>query len=807
MKNKYNYTKIEKIIQKFWNIKKSFITNKNTHKKKFYCLVMLPYPSGILHIGHIRNYTIGDVIARYQRLNNKNVLHPIGWDAFGLPAENAAILHKTTPKKWTYTNIKYMKDQLKMLGISYDWSKEINTCDPKYYKWDQWLFLKLFKNKLIYQKKEIVNWCPNDKTVLANEQVINNKCWRCNTSIIYKYVLQWFIKIKKYAYILHKNLKLLKKWPINVINMQKNWIGKDKGYKIKFQINNTPQTINIFTDKLYNFNNIVCISISLNHKFIKTIYSTYTKQINKIQKNILCQNNNIYIGYKIPYKLIHPIHKYLIPIWITNFTECLFNTNIIYIVNDTKNIKLYNFLKHNHLLKLSYNNKQYDNDQIKKILLLQKKIQYKTNYKLKEWSISRQRYWGTPIPIAYNNKKIFPIHEKYLPILLKKYHKNIINTKNYITIHNKKMILDNNTMDTFIESSWYYTRYISPHNNKNIFNIKKVNYWLPIDVYIGGIEHATLHLIYMRFMHQIMYKLKLVNIQEPIKQLVCQGLILNYTFYYIKNNKKIWINYKYVKNKKYFYKNNKKIPLINNGIQKMSKSKNNGINPNNIIKKYGADTLRIFILFAAPIKQNFIWNQNGITGCYNFLQNIWNISYTFLIINKKKLIKNNNINKYIIYYHLYDTIIQVTKDIKTYNTFNTAISTIMIFFKKINHITIQSLYDYAIIKKCINCILILLLPFAPHICTYLWIKINKNYKINKITWPKINSIYLIKKTNKLIIQINGKKKHIIITIINITKYKLIKIINKNQLIDKYLQQKKIQKIIFIPNKIINFVIN
>ncbi len=807
MKNKYYFYQIEKTIQKFWKIKNSFITSKNLNKKKFYCLVMLPYPSGSLHIGHIRNYTIGDIIARYQRLNNKNVLHPIGWDAFGLPAENAAILHNITPQKWTKKNIKSMKYQLLNLGISYDWSKEINTCDSKYYKWDQWLFLQLFNNKLIYKKKDIVNWCPNDKTVLANEQVIHNKCWRCNTSIIYKYISQWFIKIKKYAYILYKNLKLLKKWPTNVINMQKNWIGKSKGYKIIFHIHETKKNINIFTNKLSNFNNIVCISISLTHKFIQQIYN---QQIYKIQKNILCQNNNIYTGYKIPFNVIHPIHRYLIPIWITNFTECLFNTNVIYITNNTTNVKFYNFLKNNKLL-TSINNhkkyKKYNSNEIKKKLLLRKKIQCHINYKLKEWSISRQRYWGTPIPIAYDNKHIIPIPYKCLPIILKKYKEYIKNTNYYISINKKKMILDHNTMDTFMESSWYYTRYITPNNNKNIFNIKKVNYWLPIDIYIGGIEHATLHLIYMRFMHQIMYKLKLVNTKEPIKRLVCQGLILNYTYYYINNNKKIWINYKYVKNKKYFYKNKKKIQLINNGIQKMSKSKNNGVNPNYIINQYGADTLRIFIIFIAPIKQNFIWNENGIIGCYNLLKRIWNIGYIFLTINKKKFIKYNNVNKHFIYYHLYNTIYNITNDIKTYNTFNTAISTLMIFIKNIYKITIKSLHDYAIIKKCINCILILLLPFAPHISTYLWIKINKNYKINKIKWPKINHIYLKKQNNKLIIQINGKKKHIIITKNKITKYKLITLINKKKILDKYLYQKKIIKIIFIPQKLINFIIN
>ncbi len=822
---KYNHKKIEKKIQKFWYKNKIFKTKINKNKKKYYCLCMIPYPSGKLHIGHIRNYTIGDIISRYKRLKNKNVLHPIGWDSFGLPAENAAIDNKLSPYKWTIKNIKYMKKQLKSLGMSYDWDKEITTCKSNFYKWEQWLFIKLLKKKMIYKKKDIINWCPNDKTVLANEQVIKNKCWRCNTNIINKNISQWFIKITKYSNELLKDIKYLKYWPKKVKNMQINWIGKYKGFKIKFIIKPINKKIKIFTNKLelIIFTTHICISIK--HKIIKN----KEKIINKFNKNNIYKKK--YNLLKTKLFVINPITLKKIPIIITNFTEELYNTKVILLT--PYNIKKqYKFaIKNNLNIKNKSELKNYNNLNKLNIKKLKKKIFYilnknikkKTIFKLKDWIISRQRYWGVPIPIVYIKKKYLPIKTKKLPIKLPI---NInINNKNLnplklnkkwinIKLNNKKVKRETDTIDTFLESSWYYIRNTSPLNKNSIFDTKKANYWLPIDLYIGGIEHATMHLIYLRFINKFFKKLKLIKYKEPVKKLICQGMVLSKTFYFIKKKKKKWINYNNVikikKNNKikYLYKK-KNIELIYNGFKKMSKSKNNGINPNKIIKKYGSDTLRLFIIFMSPIEKNLIWNDKNIIGCYRFLNKIWKIVLNFknykIIKNKKQ--KINKIQYKKLKYNLNITIYKVTKNIKSFKL-NIAISQIMKFIKKLNNFLIlNNKKNLNLYKKCINIIIILIYPFTPHISFYLWKKIKNKKIIDYTTWPKY-SIKNINKYNKIkiIIQINGKKKFIIKTKKNYKKKKIIKKIYKNNLINKFLINKKIKNIIYIKNKLINFVI-
>ncbi len=814
--SKYNPKKIEKKIQKFWLKNNFFKTKVNTKKKKYFCLSMIPYPSGNLHMGHVRNYILGDIIARYQKLKDKNILHPIGWDAFGLPAENAAIENNLNPYTWTVKNIKIMKKQLKKLGISYDWDREIKTCDPKYYKWEQWLFIKLYKKKLIYKKRKIVNWCNKDKTVLANEQVINNKCWRCNALIKKKKLSQWFIKITKYADKLLEDLKYLKKWPPKVKKIQKNWIGKTKGFKIKLNIENIKKKLYIYTSKINILTSVRCISISKYHKLIrknknkKKIY----KKINLLEKKKI---NNIW-GLYSKINAIHPITKTLIPIWITNFTEELYNNDVILISSKYNEkhkifIKKYNINK----IKLIIKNKLYKKRKfIKKIKKeIKKKIilniwKKKKNFKLKDWSISRQRYWGVPIPIVKINKKIQTVKIKELPIKLPLYKK--INKKNLnplkkdkfwsiIKKKNKKITRETDTFDTFMESSWYYARCTSPKYNKKIFNIKKANYWLPINLYIGGIEHATMHLIYFRFIHKIMKDLKLVICNEPATKIICQGIVLTKTFFYIKNNKKIWINpdkIKKIKNK-FYCKKNKKIRIYYAGINKMSKSKNNGINPNKIINKYGADTLRIFIIFSAPIEQNLIWKEKGIKGCFRFLNKLWNLVVNFKNKNKNKYIFKKKTKTLIL---VEKKIIYITKNMNLSTNLNSIIAKIMEFTNLLIKLNNKKI-NFSFIKENIKKLLILLYPFAPHISYYLLTKIYHNKNINNdLKWPKINKDILNKeKYINIVVQINGKKKTIIKIKKNINKKILVKKIKKLTILNKL----KIKKNIYIKNKIINFV--
>ncbi len=817
--NKYNHKKIEKKIQKNWIKNKTFKSKINKKNKKYYCLCMLPYPSGKLHIGHVRNYTIGDIISRYQRLKKKNVLHPIGWDAFGLPAENAAIENKLTPYNWTINNIKYMKKQLLMLGISYDWDREINTCKSSYYKWEQWLFIKLFKKKLIYKKKKIVNWCPKDKTVLANEQVILNKCWRCNTIIKYKNISQWFIKITKYANELLKDLDKLKNWPKKVINIQKKWIGKCKGIRIILFIKKIKKKIKIFTKNIKHIENAICISISFNHKIIKIIKKNNTKLYKKIKnkinkkKKILGINTNLYVK--------NPLNNKNISIWITNFTEEIYNTKSIFII-DKYNKKHNKFLKKYNFNII--NKKTTKNKKIIKKLFKKKIIKKKINFKLKDWVISRQKYWGVPIPIEYENNLYKTVNKNNIPVKLPKLKNNSFSTnflkknKLWNTYKKKNKIIkrETDTLDTFMESSWYHLRYTSPKYKLGIFDIKKANYWLPIDTYIGGIEHATMHLIYFRFIHKFFKKIKFIKYNEPVKKLICQGIVLVDTYYYLdKNNKIKWVNFNNVKKKKvnnktiYLYKK-KNIILKYIGKHKMSKSKNNGVNPTKIINKYGADTLRIFLISSSPIEKNLVWKEKSIIGYNRFLNRLWKLILKFKNINIKQYnnITNNNIKKQNkIKFLLNKTIYDINKDINIKNNFNTIVPKIMKFTKILENYKILNKYDYLIKKKCINKNLILIYPFAPHISYCLWKKMDNKNTIDNTLWPKINKKYLnIKIKIQIPIQINGKIKKKIFIFNNFNKKKIINYIYKNKIINKFIpNKKKINKIIYIKNKIINFV--
>lgn len=856
MKTEYFPHKIEPQVQKFWKEHNTFKVTENTKQKKFYCLAMIPYPSGKLHIGHVRNYTISDVIARYQRMLGKNVLHPVGWDAFGLPAENAAIQNQTQPDKWTYENIKYMKKQLKKLGFSYDWNREITTCKPEYYKWEQWLFIKLYNKKLIYKKKSWVNWCEHDKTVLANEQVINKLCWRCNNKTTKKKISQWFIKITQYAEELLKDLNNLPDWPIQVKNMQTNWIGKKTGIKIKLALLNQKKTLFAFTSRPDTLMGVTFIIISPFHKFSKQI-SRKNPKIKQFIKQFFDINiyNDIYnenIGINTNEFAIHPITKKKIPIWIANYISINYEIKAM-LCTPAHNQNDLNFaIKYNLEIKtvildsnktipeikdtamtykgILFNSKIYDNfnnvegsskiiQDLKK-MKISKKITY---YKLKDWGVSRQRSWGTPIPMAtLQNKKIIPIPEKYLPILLsknltvqKKSKKNINNKTIYI--NKQKAICESDTLDTFLASSWYYARFTCTNFNTGIIDKNLANYWLPIDQYIGGIEHAVMHLIYFRFIHKVLRDLGLIKTNEPVKKLLCQGMVLSDAFYYLNEKKqKKWISAQSIKIeydtnfniKSSFYFDNKKI--FHEGMIKMSKSKNNGIEPENIIKKYGADTIRLFIMFAAPVEADLEWKESGVKGIHKFLKKLWKISYNHIQnYNCKIKLKINelNITQLKIRSDLYKTINIVSKNINKTQSFHIAISKIMEFVNKLTSIPLNIEQNQAIMQESLLAIIKMLYPFVPHFSFIIWKYLsNKNKNIDFISWPKTNKqAILLNSHYTIIIQINGKIKHKISVKKNISKEKILNIVFKEKKIKKYVEIESIKNVIYIPNKIINLV--
>ncbi|QJC38631.1 leucine--tRNA ligase [Enterobacteriaceae endosymbiont of Donacia fulgens] len=848
MKKEYSPKDIEFYVQKEWEFKKTFKVTEDYNKKKFYCLSMLPYPSGKLHMGHVRNYTIGDVIARYQRMLGKNVLHPIGWDAFGLPAEIAAHNHNIAPNIWTKNNIKYMKKQLKLLGFSFDWDREITTCDPNYYRWEQWFFLKLYNLGLAYKKKDIVNWCPIDKTILANEQVINKCCWRCNSLVKKKLVKQWFLKITNYADELLNNLKKLNNWPQKVKNMQKNWIGKIEGIEIIFQIYNTNYKFNVFIEKKYFFilKNITFIKILYNHpickkfiknkkikNFIKKYSSLSSLGINKFSSNKidyinseLFAQNNIFLKKKIQIIIVNYLSNYnKINATIGILSQC--DTKDFIFIQNYKKL----FISQNKISNLNKNIKNNNSLLIKK-LILKKKAFYTKYYHLKDWSISRQRIWGTPIPIIIQkNNKYIPLQKNELPFIFPKkifsknikenYSKKIKNNLDWFKYNHNGITgqLETDTFDTFIESSWYYARYTSINENNNMINKKHANYWLPVDQYIGGIEHATMHLIYFRFFHKLMRDIGLLNTDEPVKKLLCQGMVLANSYYYLDKEKK----YHWIKEKNIFFdkKNNilldnKGRKLINNGMIKMSKSKNNGVDPQNIIKKYGADSLRLFIMFAAPPNMDLEWQENGIKGMYKFLKKIWKfiyeykkLSFFYEKIKKDKLFHSYNEEQLIIQDDTNKTIIQVTNNFEKNQSFNTAISSIMILFNKIKKYKIYNNIDYIIIFNSLLIILKMLYPFTPHFCFILWKHMGNKNDIDHVSWPVITKIDTKKIKNKfnIIIQINGKKKYNL-SIPEKFKNKQNDIKNyvlSHNNISKFLINIKIIKIIYIPQKILNIV--
>ncbi|QCI25638.1 leucine--tRNA ligase [Buchnera aphidicola (Sitobion avenae)] len=859
MEKEYLPSKIELYVQKYWKKNKTFEVKEDLKKEKYYCLPMLPYPSGKLHMGHVRNYTISDVIARYQRMLGKNVLQPMGWDAFGLPAEDASIKNNTTPSSWTKKNIKYMKKQLQSLGFSYDWSREITTCNPEYFHWEQWFFTELYKKKLVYKKNSLVNWCVYDKTVLANEQVIDGCCWRCQNKITIKKIPQWFIKIRNYAESLYQDLKKLTCWPENVKNMQRNWIGRIKGFQITLKIFNTSEKLKAFTNRLDLIMGVTYVSISTCHKL-----SLNLSKNNKIIKKFIKENECVspeelkkvkYTGINTNIFVLHPITEKKIPIWISNITLKEYGTNAVlsipghnendwnfaiknnlkikYVVLNPDNQELNSYTSFIDIKGILVNSKEFNGlnfqestKKIKKILYQKKILKEKIHYKLQDWCVSRQRYWGTPIPMAkLRNGKIIAIPKNQLPVVLPKIRKNIDSSLKPISsnskwaqifINNKSATRETDTFDTFMESSWYYVRYTCPNFNTGMVDLISSKYWLPVDQYIGGIEHAIMHLMYFRFYHKLLRDFKLVDFDEPVKKLLCQGMVLSEAFYEIDSNcQKNWFHSSSIlitRNSKgeivkSYTKEGKE--LVYAGMIKMSKSKNNGIEPELIIQRYGADTIRLFIMFAAPVESSLEWKESGVKGIYRFLKKLWTLIFNYIHVQKTHKETNINILNYQqseLQYQLHKTIAKVSDDIGRRQTFNTAISAIMELVNKLIKASMKDEQDKSIMRESLICIIKMLYPFIPHFCFFVWNYFDENISIENQKWPVFKEDILLKKYSIIIAQINGKTRCTIKVSNNLTKEEIFLYVQNEPKIKKYLNNINIKKIIYIPNKIINFVI-
>jgi leucyl-tRNA synthetase len=838
----YNHPLIEKKWQFFFEEKKIFKSQK-TLNKKFYCLEMFPYPSGNIHMGHVRNYTLGDVIANYKRLNGFNVLHPMGWDAFGLPAENAAIQNKLHPGIWTKKNIAVMKSQLQRLGLSIDWDKEVSTCDENYYKQQQVIFSFFFKKGLVYKKESYVNWDPIDQTVLANEQVIDGKGWRSGTVVEKKKLSQWFLNITKFSDELLESLENLKGWPEKVKLMQKNWIGKSVGCEIDFLTNNE-KIIKIFTTRPDTIFGASFIAIAPDHPFTKFFENdeNFLKFKNEALKNIAIESSlskNEKLGFKTPFFVYHPFIKdKKLPIYVSNFILMDYGTGAIYgcPAHDQRDLEFALKYKLEVLPVVSPNksqdikikdeayaddgfiiNSDFLNDfsvkeaqkKIIKIIEDKKLGNSKTIYRLKDWGISRQRYWGCPIPILYREDgKIIPVPEKDLPVTLPEdidFNKPGNPLENHPTWKytkcpetGMKATRETDTLDTFVDSSWYFLRFCSPQEQGVPFNKEDVNYWMPVDQYIGGVEHAILHLLYSRFFTLALKDEFKFKFSEPFQNLFTQGMVCHPTY---KTEKGDWVFPKDVKFENGKYSLNNNLRVFKGDSQAMSKSKKNIVDPDDIIKIYGSDSVRWFILSDSPPDRDIQWSDSGIQGAFKYIQKIWRLSEKIKIYKKEK---EENDNNFLIKTNI--LVKEITECIEKFHI-NVAIAKLYIFLNNLNEEIDKKTLNQEDIINAYKKYLIIISAFIPYIANECWEKITKENNLSSQVWPKIEDT-LIKKDNfDVVIQINGKKRAIINVINNENEENVFSKSLAIKNIKVILEEKTIIKKIFIKNKLLNIVTN
>jgi len=842
---RYNIKNIEKKWQDIWSSKKTDSATIDKNKKKFYCLEMFPYPSGKIHMGHVRNYTIGDVLARYKKLRGYNVLHPMGWDSFGLPAENAARENNLHPKDWTKKNIETMKKQLKLLGLSLDWDREISTCDPEYYKHQQEFFLELYQKGLVYKKDTYVNWDPVEQSVLANEQVIDGKGWRSGAVVERKKLSQWFFNIKKFSQSLLSDLKKLKNWPEKVKLMQKNWIGKSYGCEINFKINNSNQfkQIKVYTTRPDTIFGASFIALSVDHplsqKFEKNKdFILFKSECAKMGTTEEALANAEKIGFNTNLFAIHPFEKKTkIPIYIANFVLMDYGTGAIFgcpahdqrdldFANKYKlkvlpvvrpenvdaknfNIKDKAFTEDGILFNSDFLNNLKVADAIEKIIKIisKKKIgKEKITFRLKDWGISRQRYWGCPIPIVYNNKgKALPVNKKTLPVLLP--HDVDLNTSgNPLEKHSswkftklssgEKVTRETDTLDTFVDSSWYFLRFCSPKNKKYGYEIKDLKYWMPVDQYIGGVEHAILHLLYSRFfMRALAFNNKKFNYIEPFQSLFTQGMVCHETY---KDEDNKWIYPDEVEKNtdgNLVTKNNKKKVTVGSS-EAMSKSKKNIVDPEEMINVYGADSIRWFMLSDSPPERDVQWSLEGVSAAYKFIQKLWKLNNE--ILNKES--SENTTNDIALQKSVNKTVHNVTKNLENFQ-YNVVIANMHEIYNLFNDHVINNKTSTKTLKNEWEKIIMLLLPLTPHLAHECLEKTNK-----KFYWPKYDSKLLQEKDCKIVIQVNGKKRGIIEMPINSKENTIIEKSKKVDNVLKHLEGQKIVKNIYIKNKLINFII-
>ena len=816
MQQDYSPAEIEAKVQNNWQEAQTFRALEDNSKEKYYCLAMFPYPSGQLHMGHVRNYTIGDVIARYQRMQGKNVLQPMGWDAFGLPAENAAIKNKVAPAAWTYNNINYMREQLQRLGLGYDWERELATCSPEYYRWEQWLFTRLFEKGLVYKKTAAVNWCPVDNTVLANEQVVDGCCWRCDAVVEKREIPQWFMKITDYAEQLLNDLDQLNGWPEQVRTMQANWIGRSEGLQIDFEVADSGVNLPIYTTRPDTLMGVSYLAIAAEHPLSLKAAETnpelkaFIDECGKMETSEAAIDTAEKKGVNTGIFASHPITGELVPVWAANFVLMSYGTGAVMSVpaHDQRD---YEFA-HQYGLEIKkviepangencelktgaytgkgrlVNSSQFDGlnfetsfEAIAKVLEQTNKGERQVNYRLRDWGVSRQRYWGTPIPIINcPDCGAVAVPEEELPVRLPE---DVIVDGSGSPIKSMPEFYhcscpkcggdaerETDTFDTFFESSWYYARFTCPDNTESMLD-ERSKHWLPVDQYIGGIEHAVLHLLYARFFHKLMRDEGLVTGDEPFKNLLTQGMVLK------------------------------------DGV-KMSKSKGNTVDPQALIDQYGADTARLFMMFAAPPEQSLEWSDKAVEGSNRFLKKLWR--FTIEHIDKGACVElslddlSDNLKN--IRRQTYKAVSKVGDDIGRRHTFNTAIAAVMELLNTITKFDDESEQGRAVIQEALEKVILMLSPITPHICQELWQLLGHDKWVVNELWPEIDEIALLQDKIELMIQVNGKLRSKISVSTDAEKNLVEALALSDDNVHKFVDGKEILKIIVVPGRLVNIVV-
>jgi leucyl-tRNA synthetase len=861
MDEQYNPRNVEQEARNFWEENNTFTVKEEPGKPKYYCLSMFPYPSGKLHMGHVRNYTIGDVISRYQRMQGKNVMQPMGWDAFGLPAENAAIANQTAPAKWTYANIEYMKNQLKQLGFGYDWKRELATCKPDYYRWEQWFFARLYEKGLVYKKMSTVNWDPVDQTVLANEQVVDGRGWRSGALVEQKKIPQWFIRITDYAEELLNDLDQLEDWPEQVKAMQRNWIGKSVGTELTFRLKDRDDGLTVYTTRPDTLMGVSYMAVAAEHPLAQAAAERYADVATFVEE---CRNSKVAEadmatmekkGIDTGFLAINPLTQEEVPVWIANFVLTDYGTGALMAVpghderdhefavkyrlpikqviapadNQDIDVQEKAFVSKGVLVSSGkYTGLTSDEafDSIADFLEQQGIGKRTVNYRLRDWGVSRQRYWGAPIPMMTledGTERAVPDNE--LPVRLPE-DVTMDGVQSPIkadpdwakaSFEGQSATRETDTFDTFMESSWYYARFCSPNYDKGMLDPAAANYWLPVDQYVGGIEHAILHLLYARFFHKLLRDAGLVTSSEPFNRLLCQGMVLADT-YYREDEKgaKVWISPAMVTVERddkghpvRAYHKEDGQPVVSGGITKMSKSKNNGIDPQAIIDQHGADTVRLFMMFAAPPEQSLEWSDSGVDGAHRFLKRLWRMVQEHVAEGPAPALTIADLSdqQKDLRRKTHETITKVSDDVSRRLTFNTAIAAVMELLNEVNKLKDDAPQSRAVRQEALDTAVSVLSPIVPHICHTLWQALGHNEPVVDARWPQADEQAMVRSQIQIVLQVNGKVRGKEDVPADISKADLETLALESENVARFTEGKTVRKVIVVPGKLVNVVAN